>query len=168
MDILVPVLILAVSCFALFRQVDVFSALLQGGKDGLLTVARIIPALVALLTAISMLRASGALDAAADLLAPVFNVFGIPPECAPLVLLRPLSGSGGMAIGAELIHTYGVDSSIGRIAAVMLGSSETTFYTISVTCGAAGVSKTRYALPAALIADFAGFFAASWAVRLGL
>lgn len=166
MNLIVPLLILFMSCYALFRRVDVFDALLTGGRDGLMTVVRIIPALVALLTAISMLRASGALDEAARLCAPVFNLFGIPPECAPLVLLRPLSGSGGLALGAELIHTYGVDSDIGRAAAVMLGSSETTFYTISVTCGAAGVSKTKYALPAALIADFVGFLAASWAVRL--
>ena len=168
MNLLVPLLILFLSCYALFRRVDVFGALLHGGKDGLLTIARIVPALVALLTAISMLRASGALDAAAALLTPAFRLLGIPPECAPLVLLRPLSGSGGLAIGAELMHTYGVDSAVGRTAAVMLGSSETTFYTISVTCGAAGVSKTRYALPAALIADLAGFLAASWAVSWGL
>ena len=96
----------------------------------------------------------------------MFARFGIPPETALLVLVRPLSGSAALAVGADLMARYGVDSAVGRTAAVMLGSTETTFYTISVYFGAAGIQKTRYTIPAALFADFVGFFMASWTVRL--
>jgi spore maturation protein B len=99
------------------------------------------------------------------LLAPAFAVFKIPPETAILVLIRPISGSAALAVGAELMAQYGPDSLIGRTTAVMLGSTETTFYTISVYFGAAGVRKTRYTLPAALIADLTGFVMASLTVR---
>mgnify|MGYP002611631901 CR=1 FL=1 len=126
----------------------------------------IVPALIALLTAVHMLRASGAMEAAASFLSPVFSFLGIPPETAALVLVRPISGSAALGVGAELIGTYGPDSYLGRVAAVMLGSTETTFYTIAVYFGAVGVTRTRYALPAALCADLTGFLAAAWAVRL--
>ena len=112
-----------------------------------------------------MLRASGAVALLSDFFAPVFSFFGIPPETAMLVLIRPISGSAALAVGAELMAQYGVDSQIGRTAAVMLGSTETTFYTISVYFGAAGIKKTRYTLPAALFADFVGFLMASWTVK---
>ena len=126
----------------------------------------LLPTLVLLLTAITMLRQSGAIEALSSFLAPIFHFFGIPPETAILVLIRPISGSAALAIGTELMVTYGVDSPIGRTAAVMLGSTETTFYTISVYFGAAGIQKTRYTVPAALVADFIGFFMASLATRL--
>ena len=113
-----------------------------------------------------MFRASGASELLSRALAPVFSRLGIPPECAMLVLVRPISGSAALAVGGELMAHYGVNSRIGRTAAVMLGSTETTFYTLSVYFGAAGIHKTRYALPAALFADFVGFFTASWAVEL--
>ena len=113
-----------------------------------------------------MLRASGALDALTGLLAPVMDLFGIPPEVTPLIFIRPLSGSGGLAVGAELMSEYGADSTIGRMAAVMLGCSETTFYTIAVYYGAAGIMKTRYTIPAAITADFAAFFGSALAVNL--
>ena len=122
-------------------------------------------ALVLLLTAVHMLRASGAVALLSRFFAPVFSFFGIPPETAMLVLIRPISGSAALAVGAELMAQYGVDSQIGRTAAVMLGSTETTFYTISVYFGAAGIKKTRYTLPAALFADFVGFLMASWTVK---
>lgn len=116
--------------------------------------------------AVYMLRASGALELAAQALAPVLTALGIPPETVALLLVRPVSGSAALGVGAELIATYGPDSLIGRTAAVMLGSTETTFYTIAVYFGAAGIVKTRYAVPAALCADLAGFMAAAWAVRV--
>ena len=99
-------------------------------------------------------------------LSPVFSLLGIPVECALLVLVRPISGSAALAVGGELMAAYGPDSAIGRTAAVMLGSTETTFYTLSVYFGAAGIQKTRYTLPAALFADFVGFVTASWAVKI--
>ncbi|MBE6948172.1 MAG: spore maturation protein [Ruminococcaceae bacterium] len=140
--------------------------MLSGAKDGLKLLASIVPALILLLTAVSMLRASGAVELLSRYLSPVFSFFGIPPETALLVLIRPLSGSAALAVGAELMGQYGPDSLIGRTVAVMLGSTETTFYTISVYFGAAGIKKTRYTLPAALFADFVGFLVASWTVRL--
>ena len=165
-DYLVPLLLLGVTLFALKRQEDAYDLLLVGAADGLKMLLSIVPALVVLMTAVSMLRSSGAMELLSRFLAPVFSFFGIPPETAPLVLIRPISGSAALAVGAELMAQYGVDSLIGRTAAVMLGSTETTFYTISVYFGAAGIKKTRYTIPAALFADFVGFFMASWTVRL--
>ena len=163
---LIPALLLGVSIMALGRRVDVYAALLEGGRSGLELVKSILPALVLLLTAVELLRASGALEALTQLLAPTARWLGIPPETLPLVLIRPLSGSGALALGAELMAAHGPDSLVGRTAAVMLGSTETTFYTVSVYFAAAGVRKSRYAIPAALIADLTGFVAASFFTRV--
>lgn len=163
--LVVPLLLLGVSLVSLAKKQDFYAALTDGAQAGLKTVFRIVPALVGLLTATSMLRASGALDALAQLLRPITGFFGIPAETLPLLLVRPLSGSAALAVGAELMARYGVNSTVGRTAAVMLGSTETTFYTVSVYFGAAGVKKTRYAIPAALIADLTGFVAAALSVR---
>lgn len=165
-DYVVPGIVLTVCCIALRRRTALYPALTDGAMDGLNILLSIAPSLIILLTAVGMLRQSGAMDACARLLAPVFFWLGIPPETAPLVLIRPISGSAALAVGTELMSTYGVDSPIGLTAAVMLGSTETTFYTISVYFGAAGIRKTRYAIPAALIADFTGFFVAALTVRL--
>lgn len=163
---LVPLIMAGVALYAMSRKVDVYSALVQGAGEGLGTLARIVPSLIALLTAVYMLRASGALELAARLLAPVLNRLGIPAETVALLLVRPVSGSAALGVGSELMAAYGPDSYIGRVAAVMLGSTETTFYTVAVYFGAVGITKTRYAVPAALCADLAGFMAAAWAVRL--
>jgi len=164
-DYIVPCLLLAVSLVSLHKKENTYDRLLSGASQGLKILLSIVPALIVLLTAVSMLRASGAIEAISKVFAPVFSFFGIPPETAMLVLVRPLSGSAALAVGAELMGQYGVDSQIGRTVAVMLGSTETTFYTISVYFGAAGIQKTRYTVPAALIADFTGFLMASWTVR---
>ncbi len=164
-DYLVPVLLFAASALVLRKKENAYDLLLQGGAEALRLLTAIVPALIALLTAVYMLRASGAVTLLSQVLRPVFSFFGIPPETAMLVLVRPISGSAALAVGAELMAEYGVDSAVGRTAAVMLGSTETTFYTISVYFGAAGIKKTRYTLPAALFADFVGFFMASWTVR---
>lgn len=164
-DYLVPILLLTVSALALRRQENAYDLLISGGAEGLRLLASILPALVVLLTAVQLLRASGAVERLTTLLAPVFSLFGIPPETAMLVLIRPISGSAALAVGAELMGQYGPDSLIGRTAAVMLGSTETTFYTVSVYFSAAGIRKTRYTVPAALFADFIGFLMASWTVR---
>ena len=118
-----------------------------------------------MLTAVTMLRESGFFALLTPVFAPVFRLLGIPPEVAPLVLIRPLSGSAALAVGADLMAQYGADSLIGRTAAVVLGSTETTFYTISVYFGAAGIRRTRYAVPAALIADLTGFLVAALTAR---
>lgn len=165
-NMVVPLLLAGVALYGMARRVDVYDGLLCGAKEGLGVLLRIVPALVTLLPAVYMLRASGALELAAGVLAPLLEGVGIPPETVGLMLVRPVSGSAALGVGAELIASYGPDSLIGRTAAVMLGSTETTFYTIAVYFGAAGIVKTRYAVPAALCADLAGFLAASWAVRL--
>ena len=165
-DYVVPVILLLACLLALHRKENAYDLLLSGAADGLKLLASIIPALILLLTAVAMLRASGAIEQISTLLAPAFRFFGIPPETALLVLVRPLSGSAALAVGADLMAQYGPDSTIGRTVAVMLGSTETTFYTISVYFAAAGIKKTRYTVPAALIADFIGFLVASWTVRL--
>ena len=158
-------LLLVSSLAALQKKENAYDLLLQGAAEGLSLLKDIVPALILLLTAVHMLRSSGAAEAVSRLLAPFFSRFGIPPETALLVLVRPISGSAALAVGADLMAHHGVDSIVGRTAAVMLGSTETTFYTISVYFGAAGIRKTRYTVPAALVADFAGFFMASWTVR---
>lgn len=164
-DYIVPLLLLFTAVLALRRRENAYDILLQGASEGLKLLYHILPALILLLTAVHMLRASGAMELLSSLLAPVFSLFGIPPETAMLVLIRPISGSAALAVGADLMAEFGVDSDIGRTVAVMLGSTETTFYTISVYFGAAGIQKTRYTIPAALFADFVGFFMASWTVR---
>ena len=166
LDYTVPLLLLIICAVALRKKENAYDLLLRGSKDGLQLLLSIVPALVVLLTSVTMLRASGAMTLLTSFLSPIMSFFGIPPETAMLVLIRPISGSAALAVGAELMATYGVDSLIGRTAAVMLGSTETTFYTISVYFGAAGVKKTRYTVPAALFADFVGFFMASLSVRL--
>ena len=163
---LVPLLLAFTSLFAMGKRVNVYDALTRGAEEGLTVLLRILPALVGLMTAVYMLRASGAMDALGSLLAPVLVRLGIPPETAALLFIRPISGSGALAIGSELMAAHGPDSYVGRVAAVMLGSTETTFYTVAVYFGAAGIRKTRYAIPAALIADLTGFMAAALAVRL--
>ena len=140
--------------------------LTEGAEKGLKVSLRIMPPLIGLLTAVYMLRASGALELLGEAVGPLLSAVGIPAETIGLLLVRPVSGSAALGVGAELIETYGPDSLVGRTAAVMLGSTETTFYTIAVYFGAAKIGKTRYAVPAALCADIAGFLAASWAVRL--
>ena len=166
LDLLVPGIIAGVSCYGMVKGVDVYDALLQGAAKGLEILWRILPALVTLLTVVAMLRASGALDLATRVLAPLLGVLGIPPETMGLMLVRPISGSAALGVGSELITTCGPDSLIGRTAAVMLGSTETTFYTIAVYFGAAGIKKSRYAVPAALYADLAGFFFGALTVRI--
>lgn len=164
-DYIVPVLLFFAAALALGRRENAYNLLLDGAAEGLKLLGTLVPALILLLTAVTMLRASGAMVILSNFLAPMFRFFGIPPETALLVLVRPISGSAALAVGADLMAQYGVDSPVGRTAAVMLGSTETTFYTISVYFGAAGIRKTRYTVLAALIADMTGFLVASLSVR---
>ena len=164
--LVVPVILCFTACFAMRRRVDVYSALTKGAEDGLTVLLHILPSLIGLLTAVYMFRASGAMEFLAALLSPALEKLGIPPETAPLLFIRPISGSGALAVGSEIMETYGADSYIGRVAAVMLGSSETTFYTIAIYYGSAGIVKTRYTIPAALCADLVMFWASAFAVRL--
>ena len=165
-DYIVPGLLFAAAAVALRKRENAYELMLGGAAEGLNMLLSLIPALILLLTAVTMLRASGAVELISKFLSPAFRFMGIPPETAILVLIRPISGSAALAVGADLMATYGVDSPIGRTAAVMLGSTETTFYVVSLYFGAAGIKKSRYAIAAALIADLTGFVVASLTTRL--
>ena len=148
-DLIIPLLLAGAAACGTGRRVNVYAALTRGAEDGLTVLLHVIPALVGLLTAVSMFRASGAMDALARLCAPVLNLLGIPAETVPLMLVRPVSGSGALAVASDLMASHGPDSYIGRVAAVMLGSTETTFYTIAVYFGSAGIVRTRLSLKCA-------------------
>lgn len=165
-DYLIPFLLLITCSVALRKKENTYDLLLSGGAEGLKLLISLVPTLILLLTAVTMLRASGAIEMLSRFAEPVFAFFGIPAETVVLVLIRPISGSAALAVGTDLMIQHGVDSQIGRTVAVMLGSTETTFYTISVYFGAAGIKKTRYTVPAALIADLTGFIVASITVQL--
>ena len=165
-DYIVPLLLLALCAIALHKKENAYDLMLSGAVDGLKLLVRILPALILLLTAVTMLRQSGAIEILSSFLAPAFRIFGIPPQPALLVLIRPISGSAALAAGADLMAHYGVASTVVRTVSIMLGTTETTFYTISVYFGAAGIQKTRYCIPAALIADLTGFVMASMTARL--
>lgn len=167
-DYIVPLLLFITAAVALGKRESPYDLMLSGAADGLKLLLSIIPPLVLLLTAVSMLRASGAIEWLSRFFAPAFSFFGIPAETAILVLVRPLSGSAALAVGAELMTEHGVNSLVGRTVAVMLGSTETTFYAISVYFGAAGIKKTRYTVIAALMADLTGFIMAALTTRLFL
>ena len=164
---LTPLLLLGFLClYARLRGCDVYAALLDGAGKGLRLTQELLPALVLLFALIHGLRASGLSDYLGALAAPLLRRIGVPEETALLMLLRPLSGSGALAAATELIEGFGPESLIGRTAAVMIGSSETTFYVIAVYYAAAGVRETRWAIPAALCADLACFLSAAWICRL--
>ena len=165
-SLFLPLLLTGAGLCGLWRRADVYAALTRGAEEGLRVLLRILPALAALLPAIAMFRASGAMDALSACAAPLLDALGIPPELAPLMLTRPLSGSGALAVAGELIRECGVESYAGRVAAVALGSTETTFYAAAVYFGAAGIRRTRHAIPAALAAVAVGFLVAAWSVRL--
>lgn len=149
----IPFLLVVIPLVALIRGVKVFDVFVDGAKEGFDVAIKIIPFLVGLLVAIGMFRASGAMDLLIGALKPVMAATGFPAELLPLAILRTLTGSGSLAFTTDLINTHGPDSLIGRMAAVMYGSSETTFYVIAVYFGAVSVKRTRHAVPAALIGD---------------
>lgn len=153
------VFVLGIPLYGAYKKVNLFDTFVDGGKEGFEIVINIIPYLVGMLVAIGMLRASGFFDSLTALLSPVFHWFGMPSEVFPLALVRPFSGSGSNGIMAELIHAHGGDSFIAKLAATMMGSTETTFYVVAVYFGAVGIRRTRYAIHAGLIADLTGIIA---------
>ncbi len=161
-----PAVLVAIVLTAFLRGVPVFDTFLTGAKEGLEASVSILPTLIGLIMGVSMLSASGALDLLASLLAPAARFFGMPPQVIPLALIKPFSGSGSTAVLAQIFKDNGPDSFAGRVASVMSGSTETTFYAIAVYYGAVGVKKTRHTLPAALLADLAACVLSSLTVRL--
>lgn len=156
-DWLFPLLLAAIPLFGRYRRVAVYDAFVEGAGAGVSTVVRIMPCLLAMMTAAYMLRASGALAVFVDLAGPLFSSWGVPPELLPLVLLRPLSGSGSLGLVTEIFHTYGPDSLLGVMASVLVGSTDTTLYVIAVYLGSVGIRHTRYAAAVGLLGDAAGF-----------
>ncbi len=165
-DYLVPALVVGAVLFGLVRRVPVYDAFVRGAKRGLSSAKAILPFLVAMLPALALLSASGALEFLMRVFSPVLTWVGIPEQTLPLMLLRPLSGSAALAMLERTLATVGADSYAGRAASAMLGSSETIFYTVALYLGAAGVKRSRHAIPAALAAWLAGSIAAAWACRL--
>lgn len=160
------VLIVAFVLMGMTRGVNVYDALVEGGKEGFSVALRIIPYLVAILTAVGMLRASGAVDVLVGLLHPATSLVGMPAEALPMALLRPLTGSGAYAIVADIMRAEGPDSLAGQVVSTMMGSTETTFYVLALYLGVVGVKQARHAVLACLAADVAGMMASVWACRL--
>jgi spore maturation protein B len=162
----IPLMLVGFPLYGLYRRVAVYEAFVEGAKEGFSVAVRIIPYLVAILFAIGMFRASGAMDFLTDALRPVLALVGFPAEVLPMAIIRPLTGSGSAGLVAEMIGTYGEDSIFVKMVAVMFGSTETTFYVVAVYFGAVSIKKTRHAVPAGLTADFAAMLFAVWTVRL--
>ena len=164
---IIPLLLVGIPIYALtVKTVKVYEVFVVGAKDGFTIAVRIIPYLVAILVAVGMFRASGALDLLLHALTPMLTFFGFPPENLPLALMRPLSGSGSLGLLTDLVNEHGVDSMYSKIGATMFGSSETTFYVIAVYFGSVGVVRSRHAIPAGLFADFVGAIAAVFFCKL--
>ncbi len=161
----VPVMLLGIVAFGLSKRINVYDSFVAGAKSGMESMFQIVAPLVGLLVAISMFRASGALELLAKILSPITEVLKIPSDVLPLALLRPVSGSGSIAIVNDIFENFGPDSIQGKIASVMMGSTETTFYTVAVYFGAVGIKKVRHTVKAALVADFTGMVMAVMVAR---
>lgn len=164
----VPAFILLFVVSGLVKKVGVYDCFSEGAKEGVQSMLGIIAPLVGLMVAINMLRASGALELISSFLSPVLSFIGLPPDVLPLALLRPVSGSASLALVTDIFQTVGPDSLSGKIASVMMGSTETTFYTVAVYFGSVGIKNTRHTLPAALTADLTAILLSSLAVRIFL
>ena len=162
----IPFVLLLFLGWGVAKRVKVYEVFIEGAKEGFPVALKIIPYLVAMLVAIGIFRASGAMDLLSFLLAPLTNFIGMPSEVLPMAFLRPLSGSGSLGLMTELMKTNGPDSLIGIMASTMYGSSETTFYVLAVYFGSVNITNTRHAVPAGLIADAAGMLTAVWIVNL--
>ena len=165
-DYIIPVFIGLIIIYGCIKKVDIFDEFLSGARENLKTGMDILPSLIAMITAIGMFKASGAMELLAKAMLPVTEFLGFPSECLPLAIMRPVSGSGALAVFETILSEVHPDSFAGRVASVILGSTETTFYTIAVYYGAANIKNTRHTLASALSADFTGFFISVLTVRL--
>ena len=153
MKYILPVIITIILCFSTIKKKNTYSDFLDGAQEGMKIVAGIFPILLAITVASSMLRSSGAFDMLSQLILPLCNKIGLPAEVAPLALMRPVSGSGSIALLSDTLNTYGADSKIGRISSIIMGSTETTFYCLGIYFSKTGIKKTTKALPCAIIGD---------------
>ncbi len=163
---IMPLIILFIIVFGVIRKNDVYQPFISGATDGLKTLAGIIPSIVGILVAVNMLKTSGAIEMIAFAISPLLKLIGMPQEIIPLALLRPFSGSGSVSVVNDILKTYGPDSYSGRIASVMMGSTETTFYTVALYYGVAKVKNIRHTLHAALLADLCGIIGSVIVCRL--
>jgi spore maturation protein B len=161
----IPLLVVIILLFGVVKKVKLYETFIEGAKEGFQVGVRIIPYLVAMLIAIGIFRTSGAMEILSSLVSPLTNLIGMPAETLPMALIRPLSGSGALGVMSEIMNAHGPDSLIGRMVAVMMGSGETTFYVLAVYFGSVGISRTRQAVPAGLIADGASILLSIWTVR---
>lgn len=164
-DYAIPAMFIFILVIALLKRVKPYDLFIEGAKDGIETIVKIIPSLVGLLVAVGVFRASGALDLLVFILRPVIDLLGMPPQVAPLALLRPISGSASFAFVTDIIKAFGPDTYEGRVAATMMGSTETIFYTLAVYYGSVGIKNIRYTLIAALMADIISVIASLWACK---
>ena len=155
-NLAMPLMIIIIILYGILERKKVFDIFLEGAKDGIKIIYNIFPTLVGLFVAIGALRSSGIIDVIVKFLNPLLNIVNFPTEILPLALIRPISGSASVAVATNIMKNFGVDSNIGLIASVIMGSTETTFYTIAIYTGSIGVKKIRFVLVAALIADFVG------------
>lgn len=164
--VVLPFVLTVIVLWGIVKGVKIFDCFIEGARDGLKTVKNILPSIVGLVVAVSMLKASGGLDIIVKFLSPISGITGIPEEIMPLAVLNPISGGGALSMYEMILKDYGPDSYLGRVASVMMGATETTFYAIAVYYGSVGIKKTRHTLMAGLIADFTSFIASAWTVRL--
>lgn len=165
-NIAMPLMIIIIVLYGVIERKKVFDIFLDGAKDGIGVVLNIFPTLVGLFVAIGALRSSGVIDLIVRILTPLFNLINFPTEILPLALIRPISGSASIAVATDIMKSFGVDTNIGIIASVIMGSTETTVYTIAVYTSSVGIKKTRFVLWAALIADFVGIVTSVIVCRL--
>ena len=165
-DFVIPVFIAVIMVIGLAKRVDVFGEFTDGAKENLKSAFDVLPALIALMTAIGMFKASGGLEIISSAIAPLTEFLGFPKECIPLALIRPVSGSGALAVFESILTEVSPDSFAGRVASVVIGSTETTFYTIAVYYGITKVKKTKHAIASSLTADLTGFILSALTVRL--
>ncbi|QJW48661.1 spore maturation protein [bacterium BFN5] len=154
----IPAILLFIPLIGYFRKVNVYEAFVDGAAEGFKTAIRIMPFLVAMMVAINVFRASGAMDAFITFVAPQLGALGVPSDLVPLAIMRPLSGTGSLGLATEILNTFGPDSLCGRIASTVMGSTDTTFYILTVYFGAVGIRKPRYSVFVGLIGDLTGFF----------
>lgn len=167
-NFLIPSVVVLIIIYGTLKGVDVFGEFLDGAKEGLKTVLNITPSLVALILAVNMLKSSGALETLCAILSPIADFLGIPSEVMPLTILSPISGSGSLGMFESILKDFGPDSFAGRCASVMMGSTETTFYAITLYYGSVNIKKSRHTLPSALCADFTSFILSPKFVKLFL
>ncbi len=163
---IIPCFILLILLTATYKRLPTYELFVEGGKEGIQMAFSLLPFLLGMIVSISILRSSGALEAFIELITPVLLIFGIPPEIVPLALIRPLSGTAALGMTTELTQTYGPDSFIGRLAATMQGSTDTTLYILTIYFGAVGIKRMRYALKVGLLSDLVGITAAIIIVKL--